>query len=273
MAITQKDYNELAVKAAHEVLVEICRILGEYRDNMVIVGGWIPSLIFEKAEEKHVGSIDVDIALNHSAIGEPGYRTILELLKQRGYVEGKQPFSFLRTIVVDDIPVSVEVDLLAGEYEGTGKGHRTQKIQDIHARKARGCDLAFQLQNEITLQSTLPGGALDNVRVQVAGIVPFIVMKGMALHSRIKEKDAYDIYYCIKYFPGGIDHLAEEFKPFLENGLVREGLKNIAERFASPGHSGPVMVADFKEITDSEERELLQRDAFERVHAFSKKNR
>jgi hypothetical protein len=37
--------------------------------------------------------------------------------------------------------------------------------------------------------------------------VPFFVMKGMALHDRLKEKDAWDIYYCTKNYTGGIDKL------------------------------------------------------------------
>ncbi len=37
MAITRKNYNDLAVKAAHTVLIEISRILGEYRDDIVLV--------------------------------------------------------------------------------------------------------------------------------------------------------------------------------------------------------------------------------------------
>jgi len=32
-------------------------------------------------------------------------------------------------------------------------------------------------------------------------------MKGMALDDRLKEKDAWDIYYCIQNYPGGLDHL------------------------------------------------------------------
>jgi len=203
MAITIRDYNEIAVKAAHAVLLEISRLLGEYRDHMVIVGGWVPSLIIDKAGEKHLGSIDVDIALDHSAIGEPGYTSIRKLLLRSNYTEGKQPYVFLRTIVVDRISVVVEVDLLAGEYSGTGKSHRTQTVQDLRARKARGCDLAFKLHNGITVQGILPNGAKDSAEVQVATIVPFIVMKGMALHDRVKEKDAYDIYYCIKYYRPG----------------------------------------------------------------------
>ena len=160
------------------------------------------------------------------------------------------------------------MDFLAGEYAGTGRGHRTQKVQDMQPRKARGCDLAFGTAAEVTLNGTLPGGGKDSVRIRVAAIAPFIVMKAMALASRLKEKDSWDIYYCIRNYPGGIERLAEEFRPLLKSNLAQEALANINEKFASPEYIGPRHVADFEEITDAEERELMQRDAYERVHAF-----
>ena len=50
-----------------------------------------------------------------------------------------------------DREVRVQVDLLAGEYEGSGTKHRHQKVQRVQARKARGCDLAFERTVEVTV--------------------------------------------------------------------------------------------------------------------------
>lgn len=72
----------------------------------------------------------------------------------------------------------------------------------------------------------------------------------------------------IRNYPGGIEQLAEEFRPLLKNKLAQEALVNIGEKFASPEHVGPKHVADFEEITDAEERALLQRDAYERVNTL-----
>lgn len=71
----------------------------------------------------------------------------------------------------------------------------------------------------------LPEGGKDSVTVRVASIVPFIVMKGMALADRMKEKDAWDIYYCLKHYPGGLDPLVDAFKPFMSHGLVKDSVK------------------------------------------------
>jgi hypothetical protein len=91
-------------------------------------------------------------------------------------------------------------------------------------------------------------------------------MKGMALDERLKEKDAWDIYYCLLRHPEGLNRIAEEFRPHLENGLVKEGLQKIAKHFGSEKSVGPRFVADFEEITDTEEREIRERDAYERVN-------
>jgi hypothetical protein len=268
MVTSRTDYTAEAVEAARSVLLELTHLLGEYQDSMVVVGGWVPQLLLSKAPRKHIGSLDVDIALDHRSLTQVGYKTIMQLLLGRGYYQGEQPFIFFRTVQVGERTFEVEVDFLAGEYAGSKRGHRTQKVQDIHPRKARGCDLAVSLATETTLSGTLPGGGADTVTLRVASIVPFLVMKAMALAGRLMEKDAWDIYYCIRNYPGGVDQLVDEFQPHLENGLVQEALVKIREKFASPEHVGPKQVADFEDIIDPDERELVQRDAFERVNAL-----
>ena len=142
--VTQRDYSAELVKAARSVLLELFHLLGEYWEHIVLVGGWVPEFLFSKQDTRHVGSIDVDLALNHLKLKEEGYQSIQALLFERGYVQGKQPFIFHRKVIVGGNEIDVQVDLLAGEYEGTGKGHRHQRIQCGLARKTRGCDLAFQ---------------------------------------------------------------------------------------------------------------------------------
>ncbi len=263
--VTRRDYSEEAVEAAYSVMIELIHLLGEYRDEIVLVGGWVPDLLFPGVDPPHIASMDIDLALDHRQIDDSGYKTICQLLESRGYEPGEQPYKFFRTVYVKGEMNKVEVDLLAGEYEGTGRSRRHQRIQDIKARKARGCDLAFDMYQEAKISGTLPGGGKDNVTVRIASIVPFIVMKGVALEDRVKEKDAWDIYHCFRSYPGGGDALVEDFKPHISNKLVREGLENISSKFESINHVGPKWIADFDEIEDTDDRAVRIRDAFERV--------
>jgi hypothetical protein len=234
---------------------------------MIIIGGWVPTFLFPLAEERHVGSLDIDIALDFVHIPADSYQTILTALLKNGYVQdSRQPFRFFRKMkTLDGSEITVEVDFMAGEYGGTGKRRRKQRVQNVKARKARGCDLAFLNSVAVALGGGRPGGGRDQTYFQVAGIVPFLVMKGMALFERTKEKDAYDIYYCIEHFVGGPEALAGEFAPTSKNLLVREGLAKIRSRFASIEHIGPKWVADFLEISDKEEREIIIRRAYEKT--------
>lgn len=269
--VSRQDYDPLAVKAAKAVLIELIHVLGEYRDHVVVVGGWVPSLLFSNPSEEHIASTDVDLALDFRRISNRGYQSIVKTLEQSDYYqrEDKEPFQWFKRVRIEGHePVEVQIDLIAGEYEGRGRGHRTQHVQDARARKARGCDLAFDDPKEIVVDGELPGGGVDSVRVRVASFVPFITMKGMALIDRKKEKDAYDIYFIIRHYPGGGKALADVFLPHLEEGLVMEGLQKIRSGFLSADHFGPKWVVDFSEISDVEERDISKQEAFRVVAEF-----
>ena len=272
--VKQSDYGEAEVQACLSVLLEVMTVLGELRENVVIAGGSVPSLLFPSAKEKHLGTLDIDLALDFKHISDDTYKTIVETLRARGYYqeEGERPFIFHRdTEDKSGSKITVEIYLLAGEYGGTGKGHRHQKIQDAQARKTRGCDLVFDSAVRVNLAGTLPSGARNEVIVKVSSIGPFLVMKGMALWERMKEKDAYDIYYCCRNYPRGLTALVKAIRPLVRNKLAREGLGKIKTKFAIVDGIGPTWVTDFLEIADREERARVQREAFELVNALMEK--
>ena len=68
----------------------------------------------------------------------------------------------------------------------------------------------------------------------------------------------------------GLNHIVEDFRQYLDNGLVKEGLQKITKHFETEKSVGPTFVADFEEITDPEEREIKERDAYERIDQLLK---
>jgi hypothetical protein len=263
--VIRRDHTAEAMEACRAVLIELVHLMGELRDHMVVVGGWVPALLLPEAAEPHAGALDIDLALDFRQIPEDSYRTILQTLSARGYRQDPaQPFRFFREVRLSGRePVTVEVDFLADEYEGTSPSHRIHR-----ARKARGCDLVFSAPVQVSLEGELPGGGRDRVTFRVAGIVPWLVMKGMALAARLEEKDAYDIYYCVRFYPGGPTVLAEACRPHLGNMLVREGLEKIRTEFLSVDDAGPKWVADFMDVQDAEERAITRRRAYETIRAW-----
>ena len=63
--VMKPDYTADAVAAAKSVMLELFHLLGEYRDDIILIGGWVPALLVSGGEDPHVGSLDVDIALDH----------------------------------------------------------------------------------------------------------------------------------------------------------------------------------------------------------------
>jgi len=59
-------YSKSITESSKSVLIEALRILGSYRDYLVLTGGWAPYFILEKFGEggQHCGSIDIDFVLN-----------------------------------------------------------------------------------------------------------------------------------------------------------------------------------------------------------------
>ena len=262
-------YQREEVEICLSVLIELMTTLGSFRENIVLIGGWTPWFLIPGKRNEHTGSLDIDLALDFEHIDRASDKTILQLLHEREYVQGAQPFIFYRNIQIEGGKVvSVEIDFLAGEYGGTSRSHRTQKIQDVKARKARGCDLVFDNCIETSLEGLMPDGARKRVSIKIPGVVAFLVTKGMALGESYKEKHPYDIYFVIKNYAGGIEAIVEKFKPYLKNSLVREGLGEIRNKFERVDSAGPVWIANFLEITNAEEKERIQRDSYERVNAL-----
>lgn len=261
------DYSEGQKKAAHRVLVELVNIFKEYEDEIRIVGGWVPDLMFPG--EGHIGSVDVDVLINHLTLEDEGYQNMSRILKKNGYMDHPDKyFSFIRTVEVEGIPYDVDVDILAGMYGGTQPKRRSQHVQGLKALKATGGNFAFDFPaQEINVEAERPDGAMDVAKVNVVAIVPYIIMKTAAL-GRGKAKDAYDIYFILKHYRGGVKALAKEFVPVSERNLVVEMKEKLKGKFASELHAGPKDVADFLDIEDEEEIDMVKRDAYEQVQAL-----
>ncbi len=266
-----EDYDSRAVEAARRVLLELTRVLGEYDEEIAVVGGWVPPLLIPGAG--HIGSTDVDLALDHEAFQEPRYATLRALLQRSGYyADTEQNFVFYRDVLLrdggDPDPVVIEVDLIAAEYGLADRRRRSQPVQDLRARKARGADLVFEqgLVEQVPVEGRLPSGAMFRTHIRVAGPVPFLVMKANALVRRDKPKDAYDIWFLLTNHPAGLDGLARAVAEHAGHGLVRESLSHLADAFASVDHVGPRGVADFFELEPgTEEYDRVRQDAFQRV--------
>ena len=261
------DYSKGQKRAAHRILVELVNIFTEYEDDIRVVGGWVPDLMFPN--EGHIGSVDVDILINHLTLKDEGYQNMSRILKKNGYRDHPEKyFSFVKTVDVENIKYDVDVDILAGMYGGTQQRKRSQHVQGIKALKASGGNFAFDFPaQKVNIEAKRPDGAIDIARVSVVAVVPYIIMKTAAL-GRGKAKDAYDIYFVLKHYKGGVKGLAREFQIVKDKNIVKNMKEKLSGKFATADHAGPRDVADFMDLLDEEEEQMVQRDAYEQVQAL-----
>lgn len=80
--------------AARAVLIEVVNILGAFKDDIVLVGGWIPDLTYPG--KNHIGSLDVDLAIGSGAVSQDAYSSIHRRLTEAEYEYKTGPTRFYR---------------------------------------------------------------------------------------------------------------------------------------------------------------------------------
>jgi len=275
------EFDSGVVKASKSVILELGVILRNYFDDLVLIGGWAPYFILQEHQRQgfdHVGSIDIDIAVNPQISGKK-YGAIIGLINERGYQAVQDEladvfeFRFERSLISphDNKQYTIKIDFLTSHYGDKKVQAVHRRIQpDLQALKAKGCQLVFEHFIIIKIEDILPGNGEASCKWKVAGIVSSLVMKAFALGGRYKEKDAYDIDYMIANYKDGPLSVAEEFKPYLNNEVVREGLSHIQDAFKDILSNGPAWVANFYNITNERERQIKVADVYKNVSKFLK---
>ena len=267
-------YNDETTELVRKVLMDVWQICGEYKDQMVLIGGLVPTLTMANSEEPHIGTLDIDLALDAEALAQDHqYATLVELLTQHNYELADDPskkFQLMKTIEDEQgHSINIVIDFLRPRNLELKK-HKPPLLDKFVTIKGSAVDLAIKYKNTHTIKGTDLDGFQNTVHVSVCTIPGFLAMKGHALDGRKKPKDAYDIYYCIKHYEEGVEKLAEECKSILHESSAIEGYTFISEKFEQLESIGPQHVALFltnKALGDEDEdAEQIALDAFMRVN-------
>jgi hypothetical protein len=268
------DYDDRTTAAVKKVLVEIGQILGSFKGKFAIVGGAVPWLLLGNEDMPHVGTLDVDVSLDAEALGDGEYATLIDALRGHGYDQRDElrRFQLVRRVPVEDggAAIDVIVDFLMPRDAEIVKND-PPLISDFAVQRADGADLALRFYQFVAISGPMPAGGTNRVEVAVCSIPALLAMKGHALAGRYKQKDAYDIYYCIRNYPGGPEALAEACRPLLEHASGAAGYGLIAGKFDTVDGFGPACVRRFVEDTDvlgDRSPEQWQQDAFGQVDAW-----
>jgi hypothetical protein len=189
------------------VLVEIGQILGGFNGKYAVIGGAAPWLLLDNHEMPHVGTLDVDLGLDPEALGEGEYARLVETLMGRDYKQSPElrKFQLVRTITPADggIPIDVIVDFLMPR-DAVIEKNKPPIVEDFAVQPADGADLALHFNELVAVRGAMPNGGTNKVEIAVCSIPALLAMKGHAVNGRYKQKDSYDIYYCVRNYPGGV---------------------------------------------------------------------
>lgn len=273
-------YTSRDTEAAHRVIIELGQVLASYRDKFVVIGGSVPALVFQETHPEHIGTVDVDLALNASALADnQQYASLVEALENKGYVRGEKfglkSFQLAREVSLQDggAPVRILVDLL--KPKGRWRGTTPARLEKFRPIDAEGANVALHNFDEKRLHGVMPNGAENDVTLRVATIPALLVMKGYALELRAKDKDAYDVWYCLLQDPEGVARAcAALIAPGApDEAEARQGLTYLVSKFRTRDYVGPVAVRDFlieQSALGDRTPEQVQTDAFLRVQVFAK---
>lgn len=226
--------------------------LGDLVDDIVIVGGLVPSLLIDQravgsADERHAGTMDLDLGLATAILVGQRYQTLSQRLRQAGFIEDRNAGgNATRQRWRLEGPTPVTVDFLIAPSSPDDSSSRILHIeQDFAAIMTPGLHLAFEDRVRVRLEGRTIFGEVAARDVWVAGPAAFVVLKALAFRNRGENKDAYDLFYVLRYLPAGLPGVARRLRPVAGDPLTREALEILEQDFAEIDGVGPRRVADF----------------------------
>ncbi len=213
-------------------------------DDIVIVGGLVPSLLVDQEDlpgnlELHPGTMDLDMGLSLAVLKEERYRELGLRLKDAGFEPDVNPAGNptgqrWRT----RSPISATVDFLIPPSLDADRGGRLRNIEPGFAAVITpGLHIAFEDKRRVEIAGHTLLGERTTRHVWVCGPAAFTVLKALAFRNRGLNKDAYDLTYTWRGL--GIETVARDIEPFLDDPFVGQALTIIKEDFTDHDAPGP----------------------------------
>ena len=276
---TAEDYGPEDLRQVKAGCLEVATRLGDLLGDLVIVGGLVPALLVDLAQEespddtdplsRHVGTRDLDLGFAIGLVDEGRYTEISTRLVRCGFTPDRNEDGNLtpqrwRHETAGELTVDFLISPTGEKEEGGSIKHLEG---DLAAIVIPGLELAFEDLHAVELSGTRLSGAEATQEIPVCGPGAFVLLKALACDRRGKDKDKYDLFYMIRNYGEGPPTVAGHFRPFLESGRreAEEAREILGDHFESPQSIGPVAVSQF---VYGESDDALQADAAAFIEAF-----
>ena len=243
-------YSEDSLALVRSTCLYVATILGDLLDDVVIVGGLVPSLLVDQETlpwnlDVHAGTMDLDLGLSLAVLREERYRELGLRLKDAGFEpdrNGAGNLTYQRWRTQFSQPTTV--DFLIPPSQDTDRGGDLRHIEsDFAAIIMPGLHIAFQDKRKVELSGITPLEERVTRRIWGCGPAAFTVLKALAFQGRGTPKDAYDLSYIWRGL--GVEAIARDIEPFLDDPSVRKALDIIGEDFTAHDALGPTRAARF----------------------------
>ena len=272
---TAAGYGRRQTELVRATCLYVATKLGDIMDEMVVVGGLVPSLLVKQevlphGVDAHVGTMDLDMGLTVALLEEGRYRTLTERLRRAEFeqdISGRGHPTRQRWRISGRERITV--DFLIPPSLPDDRGGALRNIEpDFAAIIAPGLHLAFQDRERVEIAGETIFGEHATRLIWVCGPGAYVVLKSLAFRLRGENKDAYDLYYVMRNYGASVDDIASRLTPLLDDPSAIEAMRILREDFGDHDDIGPRRVADFLMRTPDDDlqadvvgfvRELLDR--------------
>lgn len=268
----REEFEPVMALRCERALVTLLGDIGLWRKRVVLVGGLVPRYLVGPVPlgvSPHIGTTDVDLVIRLAVEQDfETYKTLATNLRDSGFAPDRDSYQWSR--LVDGAKVILEFLCETDQVEA-GKIHTTRQHtgSGFGAVNIPGAQLAARDFAEFEVEAErLDGGGMSKVTIQVAGILPFVVLKIRAFQERHYNKDSYDLIYTLLNYPNGgpvAAGRAAAASPTRRDELVLKSLDVLGQRFIDVAQDGPTAYANF--LADRDDTEGRARRCNEAVAA------
>ena len=249
---TREGYSLAQADLVRATCLYVATFLGDLRDDLVVIGGLVPSLLVDQGAlpegvEAHVGTLDLDVGLTIALLDEGRYRELTERLRSAGFepdtnAEGNPTRQRWRFVGATE----VTIDFLIPPSRDEDRGGTIRPIErDFAAVIAPGLGAAFQDRLLVTLEGRTLLGEKACREVWVCGPGAFIVLKAIAFELRGENKDAYDLFYLVRNIEGGPATVAARLRSLMVLPEAQRAVVILERDFSDLDALGPRRTARF----------------------------